>query len=95
VEINFGNKNYKKFIPPAPEIEIQPKVKFVSLLIDLEVYTDSTNCYEKTWAKEFMNLIEDLHSKGKRLLHLEIGDSFSMAINEDKEIYSWGLNDHY
>jgi len=42
-----------------------------------------------------MNLIDDLHSKGKRLLHLEIGDSFSMAINEDKEIYSWGLNDHY
>jgi alpha-tubulin suppressor-like RCC1 family protein len=24
---------------------------------------------------------------------LEIGDSFSMGINEDREIYSWGMND--
>lgn len=94
LEINFGSKNYQKFLPPVPEIEIQPKVKFASFLIDLDVYTDTTLCYEQTWAKSFTELIEDLHQKGKRLLHLEIGDSFSMAINEEREVFSWGLNDH-
>lgn len=93
-QINFGSKNYQKFIPESPEIEIKPKVKFVSLLIDLDVFVDTTNSYENTWSKEFIDFIEVVHHKGKRFLHLEVGDSFSMGLTEEREVYSWGLNDY-
>ena len=32
-KIDFGTNNYKKFIPNTPEIELNPKAKFMSLLI--------------------------------------------------------------
>lgn len=70
-------------------------MKFVSLLIDLDVYVDTTNSYDKTWAKEFVDFVDEAHEKGKRFLHLEIGDSFSMGLTEERELYSWGLNDLY
>jgi len=38
-KIDFGTNNYKKFIPSTPEIELNPKAKFMSLLIG-----KSTNC---------------------------------------------------
>lgn len=80
-------------IPPAPEVEIKPKVKLFSVLIDLEVCGDTTDCYESTWAREFLTFLGKIQKKGKRFLHLEIGDTFTMAITDDKEVFSWGLND--
>lgn len=91
--MNFGSKNFHKFIPQQPEIEIQPKIKFLSLLIDLDVFVDTTCCYEQTWAKEFVTFISQVHEQGHRMLSLEIGDSFSVGLTEEREVYSWGLND--
>lgn len=68
-------------------------MKYVSLLIDLDVFVDSTTCYEKTWSKEFIDFIAEISQKGKRLLQLEVGDSFTMGITDDREVFSWGLND--
>lgn len=62
-------------------------------MVDLDVFVDTTNAYEKTWAKEFIEFIDDVHKRGKRFLHLEIADSFTMALSEEREVYSWGLND--
>lgn len=94
-QIKFGSRNYKKFIPETPEIELQPKAKFVSLLIDVSINVDTTNVYPNTWAHEFLTFLKKVHRKSNRLLHLEVGETFTMAVTEDREVYSWGLNDFY
>ncbi len=91
--IDFGVSNYKRFIPRSPEIELKPKSKFLSILADVDVKIDTTNVYPNTWSKEFLDFLDNVHSKESRLLHLEIGESFTVAITEDKGIYTWGLND--
>ena len=80
-------------MPQTPEIELTPKIKLISLLVDINIQADTTNAYFNTWSKEFTDFIEKVHKKGNRLLHVELGESFTMAITEDREIYSWGLND--
>lgn len=62
-------------------------------MVDLDVQSDTTNSYYNTWSKEFIDFLDKIHKKGNRLLNLEIGESFTMAMTEDREIYSWGLND--
>ena len=92
---DFGKQNYKKFIPKIPKMELKPKAKFITVLIDLSIHVDTTNVYYNTWALEFMNFLQEIHNKNSRLLHLEVGESFTMALTDDKEIYTWGLNDYY
>lgn len=89
----YGKSNYKNFMPEPPNIEIAPRAKFVSLLIDLDVNVDTTNIYQNTWAVEFNNFIKRIHAKGSRLLHIEVGESFTLAVTDDREVYTWGLND--
>lgn len=60
----------------------------------MNVYSDSTSIYNNTWAKEFTDCLKKIHSKKSRLLNIELGDSFSMAVSNDKDVYSWGLNDY-
>lgn len=85
---------YKRFVPKKPEIELKPKAKFFNLLVDIYVGSDSTSVYNNTWAKEFSDCMTRIHHKKSRLLHLELGDSFSIAISNDRDVYSWGLNDY-
>lgn len=92
-KIDFGTNNYRKFIPNTPEIELNPKAKFMSLLIDVSINVDTTNIYPNTWAHEFLTFVRKSHRKNNRFLHLEIGETFSLAVTEDREVYSWGLND--
>lgn len=94
-QINFGSKNFKTFIPETPEIELQPKAKFVSLLIDVSINVDTTNVYPNTWAHEFLTFLRKVHRRHNRLLHLEIGETFTLAVTEDREVFSWGLNDFH
>jgi myosin-5 len=91
--IDFGSSNYRNFIPKTPEIELNPKAKLVSILIDAEALVDTTNVYRNTWAAEFNSFLSNIHSKQSRLLHLEVGESFSVGVTCDKEVYTWGLND--
>lgn len=93
-KINFGSENFKQFIPKSLEIELKPRVKFMSVLVDISINVDTTNIYPNTWSHEFLSFLKKVHKKNNRLLHLEIGETFTMAITEDKEVYSWGLNDY-
>lgn len=54
---------------------------------------DTTNIYPNTWAHEFLTFLKKSHRKNNRFLHLEIGETFTLAVTEDREVYSWGLND--
>lgn len=54
---------------------------------------DTTNIYPNTWAHEFLIFLKKCHRKNNRFLHLEIGETFTLAVTEDREVYSWGLND--
>ncbi len=92
-EIDFGKSNYKRFVPKAPEIELKPKAKLFSILIDIDVKVDTTNIYYNTWAKEFVSFIKETHSRSARFIQLEVGESFCLAVTDDKQVYTWGLND--
>ena len=92
--VNLRGENYKNFIPEQPEIELKPKAKFFNLLVDINISSDSTSVYSSTWAKEFTDCLSKIHSKKSRLITLELGDSFSMAVSNDRDVYSWGMNDH-
>ena len=92
-DIDFGKSNYKTFVPSKPEIELQPKAKLFSLLLDIDVKVDTTNIYHNTWAKEYIGFIKSLHQKKGRFVSLEVGESFTLGVSDDKEVYSWGLND--
>lgn len=85
--------NYKSFIPPSKDIELNRNAKLMSVLIDLNVNIDTSSIYKNSWALEFSSFLKQTHEKGARMLHLEIGDSFSLGITDDKEIYTWGSND--
>lgn len=86
---------YKSFIPIAPNMELNPKAKLFSVLVDLDVHGDTSTVYDNTWANEFLNFMRKIHDKESRLLHIEVGDSFTVAVTDDKEIYTWGANDYF
>jgi myosin-5 len=90
---DFGNRNYRLFVPRAKEGEFTPKVRLMTCLVDLNVHADSTAIYHSTWAFEFVSMLKSINAHGKRLLQVEIGETFTLAITEDGEVYSWGLND--
>ena len=89
-----NKQNYKSFIPNPPHMELNPKAKLFSVLIDLDVHVDTSTVYYNTWAGEFLSFMKHTADKEARFLHLEIGDTFTAAISDDKEVYTWGLNDH-
>lgn len=86
--------NYKQFIPPNKEIELNKNAKLASVLIDISVPLDTSSVYETPWAFEFASFLKKVHTKGARLLHLEIGESFTIAVTDDKEVHTWGVNDY-
>ena len=86
--------NFRQFIPASRDIELDAKAKLISVVVDLTPHIDSSGVYQSSWAIEFSSFLRKAHSRGARLLHLEIGESFTLAITDDKEIYSWGVNDY-
>jgi myosin-5 len=86
--------NYKQFIPASKEIELNKNAKLASILIDVNIHMDTSSVYENPWAFEFASFLKKIHNKGARLLHLEIGESFTIAVTDDKEVHTWGVNDH-
>jgi myosin-5 len=84
----------KSFIPDVPSVELNPKMRFFTALIDFDCQVDTSDIYERSWAVDYLSLVQKLHREGSRLLHLEVGESFTLAINDDLKVYSWGLNDY-
>lgn len=95
LKIEAGQKivNYKSFIPPAKDIELNKNAKLMTILIDLNAHIDTSSIYQNSWAIEFSSFLRQTHEKGARLMHLEVGDSFTIAITDEKELYTWGSND--
>lgn len=83
----------KQFIPPNREVELKEQAKLASLLIDVHALPETEIIYSKSWAAEFMSFIARLHNNNQRFLHLEIGDNFTLGITDDREVFSWGIND--
>jgi hypothetical protein len=82
------------FIPNLPSIDLNPKMRLFSVLIDFDCQVDTSDVYERSWAIDFLNLMKKFKEKNTRLLHMEVGESFTLAVNDDLKIYSWGLNDY-
>lgn len=83
------------FIPPSPSIDLNPKMRLFSVLIDFDCYVDTSDIYKRSWAVDFLNYMNILKQKNSRLLHLELGETFTLAVDDDLKIYSWGMNDTY
>ena len=81
------------FIPANAGVDLNPKMRLFSLLLDFDCFTDTSDMYGRSWAVDYLNLLDQLNQKGSRLLHLDVGDSFTVAVDDDMRIHSWGLND--
>jgi myosin-5 len=81
------------FVPPPPAIDLNPKMRLFSLVIDFDCYVDTSDVYGRSWAVDFLNYLNVLSKKNSRLLHLEVGETFTLAVDDDLKLYSWGLND--
>lgn len=84
----------KSFIPELPSMELNPKMRLFSVLIDFDCQVDTSDIYERSWAVDYLTLMQKLNKEGSRLLQLEVGESFTLAVNDDMKIYTWGLNDY-
>ena len=65
-----------------------------SILIDFDCQVDTSDIYENSWAVDFLNFFQNVKHSGARLLHMDVGESFTFAITDDLRVYSWGLNDY-
>jgi myosin-5 len=81
------------FVPPIPAIDLNPKMRLFSLVIDFDCFVDTSDVYGRSWAVDFLNYLSLLSKKNSRLLHLEVGETFTLAVDDDLKIFSWGLND--
>lgn len=84
----------KSFVPEPPAIDLNPKMRLFSILIDFDCHVDTSDIYEQSWAIDFLNFLKRLEAVNSRLLHLEVGESFTIAITDELNVYSWGLNDY-
>lgn len=82
------------FIPEPPNIDLNPKMRLFSILIDFDCQVDTSDVYENSWAVDFLNFSQSTKHSGSRLLHLDVGESFTFAVTDDCKLYSWGLNDY-
>jgi alpha-tubulin suppressor-like RCC1 family protein len=62
-------------------------------MVDVNCLFDTSDVYDKSWGVNYKHFIKKIHEQGLRMVHLEIADSFTLAITDDSKIYSWGLND--
>lgn len=81
------------FVPELPAMELNPKMRLFSVLIDFDCQFDTSDVYERSWAVDFLTFVSKIQKENSRLLHLEVGESFTLAITDDMKVYSWGLND--
>jgi hypothetical protein len=81
------------FIPSPPSIDLNPKMRLFSVLIDFDCQVDTSDVYENSWAVDFLNFHQMVKQTNSRLLHLEVGESFTLAMTDDFKVFSWGLND--
>ena len=82
------------FVPDLPPMELNPKMRLFSILIDFDCQVDTSDVYERSWAVDYLNLLKKFQKENSRLIHLEVGESFTLALNDEMKIYSWGLNDY-
>ena len=69
-------------------------MRMFSILIDFDCQVDTSDIYENSWAVDFLNFFQNIKHSGSRLLHVDVGESFTFAITDDLKVYSWGLNDY-
>lgn len=81
------------FVPATPAIDLNPKMRLFSLLIDFDCFIDTSDVYGRSWAVDFLNYLSTLTKRNARMLHLEVGETFTLAIDDDLKMYSWGIND--
>jgi alpha-tubulin suppressor-like RCC1 family protein len=84
----------ESFDSGPPSIDLNPKMRLFSVLIDFDCQVDTSDVYENSWAVDFLNFFQNVKQSNSRLLHLEVGESFTFAVTDDMKLYSWGLNDY-
>lgn len=84
----------RSFIPELPNIDLNPKMRMFSILIDFDCQVDTSDVYEQSWAIDYLNFYKQIQNKNARLLQIEVGESFTVAVSDELNMYTWGLNDH-
>ena len=96
-DVSFINNIPKidSFIPKLPIIDLNPKMRIFSLLIDFDCQLDTSDFYSQSWGVDFLTFMKHLRSTNTRILHLEVGECFTFAVTDELKIYSWGINDYH
>lgn len=92
IKNSIPGKNY--FYIETPEIELSPKMKLFSLLIDFDCKTDTSDYYTKSWAVCYLSYLQNQHIDECRLLQIEPGGSFTHCVNDDLRVSNFGANDY-
>jgi len=67
--------------------------KLFSVLIDFDCITDTHEIYGKTWAIHYLSFINTIYQDNNRLMHIEVGESYTIGISNEFKVYTWGMND--
>lgn len=68
-------------------------MRMFSMVIDFDCQTDTSDSYAQSWSVDFLNFIQLTKANNSRLMCLEVGHSFSLAVSDELKIFNWGLND--
>lgn len=68
-------------------------MRMFSMLVDFDCQVDTSDCYAQSWAVDFLNYIQLMRNTNTRMMYLELGHTFTLAVNDELKIYNWGLND--
>lgn len=90
----FFQKQCANMIPRLDTVNLKKRAKVFSLLLDFNSKTDTANIYSKSWANEYLTLLEHLKNFEERILQISVQDSFSFLVTDKLKVYSWGSNNN-
>lgn len=69
-------------------------VNLFSVVIDFDGVADTTDIYGRNWVLHYLGFVNNLYGNNNRLMQMDIGQTYSLAIGNDYQVYTWGLNDY-
>ena len=79
-------------VPENSGVSIKKRAKYFSLLVDFSTRVDTNDYYNKLWADNYLEFLQEIFGLNEKMLHLKVGDYFTYAVTDKLNIYNWGCN---
>ena len=67
-------------------------LEFFTRIVDLDALTDTREVYEKLWMEQYY-YVTDVLSADAPIHGIEVGETFTIAINSKSKIFTWGVEE--